>query len=94
MKGCCEVESPRSRPSGLLGKLGRWLIPAAGLALMPKCPACLAVYITLATGVGVSISTAAHLRTMLIVMGGAMLAYLTLGMMRGSILSRFYRFRN
>jgi hypothetical protein len=32
------------------------------MVLMPKCPACVAAYILLATGAGVSVSVAAHLR--------------------------------
>jgi hypothetical protein len=39
-----------------------WLLPSAILALLPKCPACLALY------VGVSLATASHLRTFVIVL--------------------------
>ena len=43
-----------------------WLLPSILLVLMPKCPLCLAAYITVATGIGMSFATAAWLRGSLI----------------------------
>jgi len=40
----------------------RWLLPAGALALMPKCPVCVAGYIALGTGLGVSVPLAGQLR--------------------------------
>jgi hypothetical protein len=94
MRGCCDIESvPAPSRSRRLRRLPRWLLPAAGLTLMPKCPVCLAAWIALGTGVGISVSTAAHLRIALLAACAAALAGLTLGLLRGSNLSRFYRFR-
>jgi hypothetical protein len=45
-----------------------WFVPSVLLALIPKCPACFAAWLALASGAGVSASTASHLRTALVVL--------------------------
>jgi hypothetical protein len=52
-----------------------WILPAGGLVLLPKCPACLATYIAIVTGAGVSISTATYLRMLLLTICIASIAY-------------------
>ena len=56
-------ESIARRAVDLVG----WIVPGAILALIPKCPMCLAAYITLWTGLGLSVAAAANLRLLSII---------------------------
>lgn len=54
-----------------------WALPSLGLALVPKCPMCIAAYLALGGGLGVSLSTASHLRIALLWLCWSVLALLT-----------------
>jgi hypothetical protein len=53
----------------------RWILPGIVLGILPRCPICLAGYIAIATGVGVSITTAIYLRIGLILLCVMLLLY-------------------
>jgi hypothetical protein len=75
---CCAAPSPlpRSNPWRRGLEVAEWAIPGALLALMPKCPVCLAAYVALGTGIGLSITVASYLRVVLLVACIASLSYL------------------
>jgi hypothetical protein len=62
---CCQRSSTPARENLKTGRVigsTKWIVPTAVLALMPKCPLCVAAYIALATGFGVSLSVATWIR--------------------------------
>ena len=65
----------RSRPAWRRsGELAGWILPSAILVLLPKCPACLAAYVALFSGIGLSFAGASVLRLALLTLSvGALL---------------------
>jgi hypothetical protein len=89
---CCQMQTGAGgdarRPASRLrrgGEIAGWIIPSATLALLPKCPLCVAAYVALATGIGIGLPTAAHLRVMLVVICVGSLGFIAARRLRGLI---------
>jgi hypothetical protein len=95
MIGCCcqadpelpgsdEGAAPRPPRRSCIGLAG-WVVPGTLLALMPKCPACLAAYVAVGTGLTLSATVATSLRMALIVLSIACLSYLGVRRIRSAV---------
>ena len=81
---CCQREvhagnSKLPRTSSHLkrgGEVAGWILPSMTLALLPKCPACVAAYVALATGIGISLPAAACLRWGMLILCVACLVFI------------------
>jgi hypothetical protein len=78
--GCCHQDVPDPSPQGSrwrrVGRIASWIVPSVILAAMPKCPICVAAYVTLFTGCGVSLAAAGTARWLVMAGSLAVLAYL------------------
>jgi hypothetical protein len=86
----CNLEqgSNAGQNPSFLGRVWRsvqWLFPAAMLAIVPKCPMCVAAYVALFTGVGISVSTARWIQVSMVVCGIGSLAYMARRYYRGRV---------
>jgi Flp pilus assembly protein TadB len=66
-----------------------WTIPSFLLILIPKCPACLAAYLALITGAGLSITVAVQIRNTLIILCLVSLSYIVFKLFLRARLHRF-----
>jgi hypothetical protein len=76
MSCCCHDQPATRSPLRRLAAPFEWILPAVVLAAVPKCPACLAAYVAVWTGIGLSFSAASHLRTGMLLAGGASIIFL------------------
>ena len=60
---CCTGGGTSRRLARRLSTAAGSILPGAVLVLLPKCPLCLAAWLTVATGVGFSATGAAWVRT-------------------------------
>ena len=67
---CCTGEGPSRRIAPRLSVAIASILPGAVLVLLPKCPLCLAAWLTLITGVGVSAAAAASVGKLVVVFLG------------------------
>jgi hypothetical protein len=82
MKACSCANGPQTIVGGagappyrrFLNFIG-WIVPTAILALIPKCPICVAGYAVIGSSVGFSLSAFAQLRLALIVLCVASLCF-------------------
>jgi len=64
---CCTGEGPLRRLARKLFEAVAPILPGTALVLLPKCPVCLAAWLTVTTGLGVSAAAAASVRALIIV---------------------------
>ncbi|QDU90731.1 hypothetical protein Pla175_41420 [Pirellulimonas nuda] len=72
---CCRTSRPAGRRRRPVAEAAVWVVPSVLLAATPKCPLCLAAYVALATGVGLSATVAGCLHAGLVLMCAALLSY-------------------
>lgn len=62
MNACCNAAITPGTWARRIREVFAWGLPGTMLALVPKCPACLAAYVALWTGFGLSLGAARYLR--------------------------------
>ncbi len=85
---CCTGEGPSRRLARRRTGAAASMLPGAVLALLPKCPLCLAAWLTVATGVGVSAPAAARVRGLIVVFWVAAMALAAAQIIRRRALRR------
>jgi hypothetical protein len=75
----------RRSPVREVGRAVRWIVPGVVLAAMPKCPLCLAAYVALFTGFGISLAAASVAWWFVAVGCVCVLVYLLISTVRGLV---------
>jgi len=95
---CCEAKGRAEdnvlRPASWMrrgAKITGWIVPATTLALLPKCPACVAAYVALGTGIGISLPAATFLRGILLALCLMSLAFIIARQLRSLMMRALSR---
>ncbi len=84
LRQCCMGEGPSRLLARRRAGAAASILPAAVLILLPKCPLCLAAWLTFATGIGVSAAAAAWMRASIVAFCVAALAFAAVQIVRRS----------
>ena len=68
---CSTGGGPSRRLARRLSAAAASILPGAVLLFLPKCPLCLAAWLTVLTGIGISAAAAACLRSLIVVLAVA-----------------------
>ncbi len=79
---CCAGEESSHRLARRLSGGAASILSGTVLVLLPKCPLCLAAWLTVITGIGVSEVTAARLRGLIVVLSIAAMALIAARVIR------------
>lgn len=79
---CCVGGTAARRLARRFSKAAASILPGAALVLLPKCPLCLAAWLTVVTGIGFSAAAAAWMRGMLAVFWVAAVALASVPIVR------------
>lgn len=68
-----------------------WILPGMVLTLLPKCPVCIAAYVALITGFGISVSVASYLQIILFTACCSALLCLILSLIRRRFIEKSFK---
>jgi len=84
---CCRGE-PKSRLAPRFWEITGYVFPGIILAILPKCPLCLAAWIAAGTGIGLSAAAASHVRALAIILSLAPSLYAVGRLMKNRLSDR------
>ena len=79
---CCTGEGTSSRLARRLSGAAACILPGAALVVLPKCPLCLAAWLTIVTGIGLPAAVAARLHGLLVAFWAAAVALAAVQLIR------------
>lgn len=85
---CCTGGGPYRRLARRLSGVAASVLPGAVLMLLPKCPLCLAAWLALVAGVGISAAAASYVRGVMVAFWVVAVALTAAQIIRGRALRR------